>query len=253
MAATVAGLLAGLAAPVRADRPPAPVELSEDVRGRLEVLHDGRGHYVLVEPFGDTDHVFYGNGQRLHRQRVLGSFHDRSAGKASLRFWAPNSANHGDLALEAGGRWVVRCDERRTPLVSADEAEAERVRAEAKLFEPKWQRRAYALARDETGRYYYVDRLQSELATGFRLFVGKRGAMKAQRLTDVVSDSAGDVFATRRGELRLSRTRDGAAAVWQRGGRRIELTPVPVEKNVVLVYAELGVYRDSLGTPCDIL
>ena len=40
---------------------------------------------------------------------------------------------------------------------------------------------------------------------GYRVFVGKKGAMKQLPLTDVASDSAGDVFSTKTGDLRLVR------------------------------------------------
>lgn len=235
------------AAPAAAEK---QLELSPQVREKLVVLHDGRDHYVVVDPFGPSDTFYYGDGKRFSQQRVFGHYRDQGGGSATRRFWSPQSENHGDLEL-ARGKWTVRCDDRVTPLAILDERETAKLLVSAKFFAPKWERRAYALARDDDGRYYYVDKLRDPYARGYRLFVGKRGAMKELPLTDVVSDSSGDIFATRGGDLRITRTRAGAEVQWAQGKRTLELVDVPVEKNAVLIYADLGVYRDHIGTPCD--
>jgi len=64
----------------------------------------------------------------------------------------------------------------------------------------------HVFARDDAGVYYYVDRIAKVYGgKGFRVFVGKKGAMKQLALTDVASDSEGDVFSTKTGDLRLVR------------------------------------------------
>ena len=72
----------------------------------------------------------------------------------------------------------------------------------ATFYKFRWNRMAYKLARDEKGTYYFVDHLR-EAKRDFHLWVGPRGAMKQQQMTNIVSDSVGDIFATKSGELRL--------------------------------------------------
>ena len=42
-------------------------------------------------------------------------------------------------------------------------------------------------------------------------------------MTNVVSDSAGEIFATKTGELKIVTTEDGKA-FWNKGGKKTELT-----------------------------
>ena len=68
-------------------------------------------------------------------------------------------------------------------------------------------------------------------------------------MTNLVSDSKGEIYATRSGELRFITSSN--AAMWVKGKEKLELTIVPVEDNVPMIYGDLGVYEGSLGTPCD--
>src|SRR5262249_36553867 len=124
--------------------------------------------------------------------------------------------------------------------------------AQASFHKQRWKRRAYALARDTAGTYYYVDRARSEGETDFHLFSGPRGALKPLRMTNVVSDSAGDVFATKSGELKLVLGKKEAS--WVKGKKAKELILLPLDENAQLIYGDLGVYSGQpLGTPCDLL
>jgi hypothetical protein len=40
-------------------------------------------------------------------------------------------------------------------------------------------------------------------------------------------------------------------SLWIQGGKSTKLREVPLQKNLPLIYRELGVYKDKLGTPCD--
>jgi hypothetical protein len=83
------------------------------------------------------------------------------------------------------------------------------------------------------------------------VFVGKKGAMKELPLTDVASDSAGDVFATKTGDLRLVGSRgSGAKVTWIRGGKRTELVWLDLDLNSRLIFRDLGIYKFT-GTICD--
>ena len=72
------------------------------------------------------------------------------------------------------------------------------------------QREPHALLRDDRGVYYFVDRGRTEGAEkNFRLWVGPKGAMVLQKMTNVVSDSAGDIVSTKfRGAAAAHRSRE---------------------------------------------
>jgi hypothetical protein len=84
------------------------------------------------------------------------------------------------------------------------------------------------------------------------VYVGKKGAMKQMPLTDVASDSAGEVFSTRSGDLRLVRQTDGTkdSMTWVKGGKRLELVGLDTEVNSAVIFRDLGIYA-FLGTLCD--
>ncbi len=121
----------------------------------------------------------------------------------------------------------------------------------AKFVPSPHQRRAHALARDRRGVYYYVDRgLSRARSKDFRVFIGRRGRMHPQQVVDVVSDSQGEIFETKRGKLRLIVGK--TQALWITKRRTHRLTQVPVKENLKLIYTELGLYLGKrLGTPCD--
>jgi hypothetical protein len=136
------------------------------------------------------------------------------------------------------------------PLTKLDDASATKLLAKASFHKPMWKRQAHALARDDRGNYYYVDRFRDELGgKGHRIFAGPKGALKELPMTNIVSDSMGEIYATKNGELRF--VTSTSAAQWIKGASKTDLTIVPVEDNVSMIYGDLGVYVSSLGTPCD--
>ena len=119
----------------------------------------------------------------------------------------------------------------------------------------------HLLARDDQGRYFYVDRGNTpETEKSFRLFVGPKGAMKLQKMTNAVADTEGEIFTTKSGSLRYVTDRKNPP-VWIQGGKKTKLTVVPLEgtdangepvNNYQLIYNDLGVYLgERLGNPCD--
>jgi hypothetical protein len=71
-------------------------------------------------------------------------------------------------------------------------------------------------------------------------------------MTNVVSDSAGDAFATKSGELKLVLGKKEAS--WVQANKAKNLILLPIEDNAQLIYSDLGVYSGQpLGTPCDLL
>ncbi len=225
------------------------------VKKELLVLSDGEGHYVVVRPItsGPT-HLYYGDGKTFYGQRVFGGGSDKSRGMFSQTFWSPRASKKAYrhwAEIELKNKvWKVTCGEREKELAEMPGAEAEKILDSATFLKPKWKRQAYALARDDRGTYYYVDRLRDEYGgKGFRLFKGQRGNLKQMKMTNIVSDSEGDIFATRKGDLRM--ILDKSQAAWVRGKKRTALTYVPIDANAYMIYAELGVYVERLGTPCD--
>ena len=224
----------------------------EAERDRLVFLAAPAGKYIAVVPDLESGLVYYGDGRDLHRQRVLLSAAGEDDG-LSVVLWAPRLST--DAAIELDGEnWFLRCGPSRTPLPAVGDDERNLLLKTARFHRPRLRQVPYALARDRRGEYYYLDRLTgSRGAEGFRLFVGRVGKARPAPLTWVVSDSEGDVFATRRGELRISTAASGERTFeWRRGSRRELLLPVPPAQNSYLIYKELGVYENqALGSPCD--
>jgi len=219
------------------------------------VLSDGEGHYVVTRPNNKKPaHLFYGDGKTFYSQRVRSAGADPSRGMLSRSFWAPRASKQrfrswAELELREKV-WKVTCGKREKVFAQMPGADASKILDTATFLKPKWKRTAYALARDEHGNYYYVDRLRNEYGgKGFRMFTGQRGNLKQKKMTNIVSDSEGDIFATRKGDLRMILDKNEAA--WVRGKKRTKLTYVPTNANVYMIYAELGVYVERLGTPCD--
>ena len=265
-AAALCGLAAASAlADARSDKTKKTDEDVVDilpVREKLIVLASDTGHYFALEPqwedgktgtsFGRSpisdEHIYFGDDRTMYRQRRHTLWFDNKKGY-SVRLWDPRANT--DLALK-DGKWSIACGKRRTELtdVTGQQA-AEKLIDKATFRRPRWKRAAYALARDDRARYYYVDRLQDEFGgAGFRVFVGPKGKLREQKMVDVARDSEGDIFATKKGSLRLVMGR--GESTWIKGKARTDLTYVPVDRNLELIYGELGVYAsEELGVPCD--
>jgi hypothetical protein len=234
----------------------APPDSSVDVsavKAQLRLFDDGKGHYLALIPFGQDvwSHFYWGDGKTFWAQRIYGGLSDGEVSFNKL-FWEPR-VPHGQASF-----WLkdsvyrLGCGERTTVFRPTADAPAQTILASATFRPPRWTRRAYALARDESGIYYYVDRARDEDVLDFRLWAGPRGQLKPLKMTNVVSDSEGDIFATRSGELRL--VLDKKESFWVQGKSRTPLKLLPLEDNVRLIYSDLGVYAgEPLGTPCDVL
>ncbi len=246
----------------RADsRKPADEVDIQGIKSRLVFLHDGRGHYVALVPFDSNAPMFYGDGKTFYQQRVFGYSQNQGEGTASLNYWAPISVPRGGEISLASGVWTVRCSDRKTPMLTLDELETGKLLDKAVFKKVMWKRQAHGLARDDGGIYYYIDRLRDDRSTaeqwddphpptGFRLFIGRKGKLREQKITDSAVDSKGIVLTTRSG--RLSIDESTKRVVWTRGKKRAELIHLEVEDNVLLIYRDLGLYG-KLGIPCDAL
>lgn len=228
----------------------------------LRVLTDGKKHYYVYDVKGSiSGPAFYGDGKTFYQLRIAGG---GASGDKELShsLWDPRIeyGRNGYAAMrKKDDAYTIDCPPRTAQLTAMSDAEAKAVVDGATFYKPRWNRMAYKLARDEKGTYYFVDHLR-DAKRDFHLWVGPRGAMKQQQMTNIVSDSVGDIFATKSGELRLvlndnkrgKGEEKDPVLKWVSGKSETPLTEVPVEENVSLIYNELGPYEgQKLGTPCD--
>jgi hypothetical protein len=230
------------------------------VRDKLTVWSDGKKHFIAMVMTSRTDSpIFWSeDGKRFLQLRVFGGAsdgYDDDLKMLDRNFWEPRQrGGEADLDYKKErGNLDVHCELRHVMMEKLAAAEAKKVLDGASFEKPLWNRYAYALVRDESGRYYYVDNVREpEGQKRFRLFAGPKGGLKLQKLTNIVSDSEGDIFATPKGELRLILSKKDSSFV--AGKKRTPLVWIPVEDNAVMIYTDLGVYSgEPLGTPCDAL
>jgi hypothetical protein len=229
---------------------------------KTAVCTDGKGHYVVAAPSElKLVELFYGDGSQfvqvppppfgLSGYDFLEPRFVDSSRNPSFRGHDMRVYSGVDLDKEKQG-CAVRCGARTVPfkLLAREESLALLQKA---TFGPNPQKYVpYALLRDSKGRYYLVDRgFRKEDERRFRVFIGLKGDMKQQQMVDLVSDSEGEIFSTKKGELRLVVDR-AAPSLWIENSKKLELRPVPVQENLPLIYNDLGVYTgERLGTPCD--
>lgn len=227
----------------------------------MKLCTDGKKHYVgLLDAKGDDEaKLYYGDDKVLQQVAPVGA--GFSEWFFEPRFY--NSNNNDDFRgldlrpysrLElnpAKNSCVVLCGERPAKLEIVADADTKALLEHATLKPPGASRLPHALARDDRAVYYYVDRGSTkETERNFRLFVGKKGAMKLQKMTDVASDSDGQIFATKTGSLRL--VVGSKESLWIAGKKRQPLLVLPVAENYRMIFTELGIYDGlRLGTPCD--
>lgn len=239
-----------------------PEDISVENRKKTVVCKDDKSHYVALAPDDRLVFaLFYGDGKTWFRvppveNRMLSGGHflePRFADPTkNANFRGLDMRVHSEVAFDQDKKTcAVLCGERKTALQVLPEADKNALLAAAKFVENPRQHVPYALARDDRGQYYFVDRGATPLTQKrFRLFTGPRGNLKLQQMVNVVSDSEGDVFSTKTGSLRL--ILDRRESVWIEGEKPRKLTLVPVPDNLTMIYNDLGVYAgQKLGTPCD--
>jgi hypothetical protein len=69
-------------------------------------------------------------------------------------------------------------------------------------------------------------------------------------MTNVVSDSAGEIYATKSGDLKVVTDGKTGKAYWKKGQTKEELILLDAFANRYLIYRELGIYG-QLGSMCD--
>lgn len=248
-------LFASPLAPSALAAPAETLEVTDKAKEKMVVLTDGKGHYVSVIPWGrEDDRLFYaGDGKKFYSVPIVGGGSEQGK-RFNIVFVDPRyyiQFNWRTDLTFLEGKYTLSCGPRKVSLDPVDPAKAKDMIAAASFAPSPRKYRAYALARDTRGVYYYVDRgARPGTEKQFRLFVGPKGGLKPQKMTNVVSDSEGDIFSTKTGSLRLILSKNESS--WLQNEKPTKLTIVPVEDNAAMIYTELGVYTgERLGTPCD--
>jgi hypothetical protein len=185
----------------------------------------------------------------MYMQRRYGGFWHQPI-REYFRYWDPRV--DADWTL-TDGKYFVGCGEKKTEFRQIAGTEESKLLDSPIWKKVKWRHVAYSLARDDEGRYYYVDQ-QREPANSkiFRVWIGPKGNLELQKMKNVVSDSGGDIFVTENGDLRLVLDKTPREIEWVQKQAKTVLKHLDVEANLVLIYSELGVYaNETLGTPCD--
>lgn len=260
--ALIAVLVAGTAqaAPRRSEAKAIDVA---PVTEKLAVYKDDTGNYYVSpksRAFENSDDaekwVFFGDGKQMYQQRVIGSSQNDKGLEWNL--WSPRARDMVAATLslaDTGPHLDCRARTKddgmgRRALTQLTADEAATFFKNAKFYPPLNTRSAHFLARDDDANYYYVDALRDDLGgKGYRVFMGMKGAMKQLAMANMASDSAGEIFATKTGKLKIIAGKNGTA-FWIKNGKKTELTIVPVFDNRYLIYRELGIYG-SLGVVCD--
>jgi hypothetical protein len=245
--------LGAMAATAAAEPAPKPVDI-KPLRSKATVLQDAQGGtYVVFR--GDERKLFYGpTAKQLYEQVVIGS---GSNGEAfDLSTWAPrlSDMHYASFAYKDDKTYLKSCDGKDDAVLTeltGDKANA--ILDKAAFLSSAILHVPHLLARDDSGVYYYVDRIAKAYGgKGYRVYIGKKGAMKLLPLTDVASDSAGEVFSTKTGDLRLVRhTEDRKDTMtWVKGEKRMDLVFLDTDVNSAVIFRDLGIYT-FLGTLCD--
>jgi hypothetical protein len=226
-------------------------------RDKLIVLQDANGGTYVVDTEREGDsHMFYGTGKTLYEQIVLG--HSANEDAWDLHVLAPRmeKGRNASIVYKQDKTYSLFCAMAETGLTRITGDKAKAILDKSTFMSPALVHRAHLLARDDHGVYYYIDAIRDMYGgKGFRVFVGRKGAMKQLPLVDIASDSMGQVFATKTGEIRLvTRTSDDAdasdKAFWARGDKKDELVVLDTLLNSPVIYNELGIYSFT-GTVCD--
>ncbi len=256
----VAGLLAiATTAAAETDVKPKPYDIKA-IKDQLSIYQDGHGATYAVYVVDNDAIVFYGTAKTLYLQTdTLVASRDGAAW--SVRAAAPRlpDPHYGYIDRLGDGTFKKTCngkDDAVLTQLTGDKAKA--VIDKYSFVTTGIIHLSSLLARDDSGIYYYVDHLaESYGGKGFRVFTGRKGAMKQLPLTDVAVDTGGMVFSTKTGDLRLVKNTNGPekashteSVMWIKGEKRMPLVTLDPYMNSELIYGELGIYT-FLGTLCD--
>ena len=222
-----------------------------DKRPELQVATDDKGRYFAFEGSREAKLFFVGDGKRFFAQRIIGS--SSNGDSFDFSFWEPRAPARWMASFGVkDGAPQFQCGKTPIPLKRLGDKEAKKLVAKASFFQPRWRRAAHAIARDDEGNFFYVDRAREpEDNKDFRLYLGTKGKMRGVKVDDAILDEAGEVFFSGVGRLKMKR-RPQLEAEFVVGALRTSLNWLDVSRNAAFAYGELGAYAgEQLGTPCD--
>jgi hypothetical protein len=253
---SVLGLICALTTLAAAGGEPKPTTVDvKAIKDKLLLFEDAQGGIYLVLPGSDARVFYTSNGKQAYEQIIVTKGTNGDAW--SLGTWAPRISGLAPATIQKKDdgtfeRWCGNEGQMALKPVPADRAKL--LIGKLQFLTSAITRRAHLFARDDSGIYYYVDEVAKPYGgQGFRVFVGKKGAMKQLPLTDVARDTAGEIYATKSGDVRF--VFDGSegkksTAYWVKGEKKSPLSVLDVDVNSHIIWGELGVYS-FLGTPCD--
>lgn len=257
--------MGGVAPAIAETKDPKPLTVEiKDFKDRLLVLKDSAGGTYVILLRSDKDpsnRAWYGTGKTLYEQVLDGFSADGDAW--GLDVYAPRivALRPGSIEKKKDGTYFKSCDGADDFVLTEQTGDkAKAVLDKYAFVSPGMIRRPHLLARDDSGVYYYIDKLSKLHGDkGFRVFVGRKGGMKQIALTDVASDSAGQVFSTKTGDLRLVHTVNNVDTVepkskpsttWVKGGKKTELIWLDTYVNGPMIFNDLGIYK-FIGSICE--
>jgi hypothetical protein len=211
------------------------------------VLRSSDGLVVVFDPDDVSADMHIGRNGLLYTQYTVGLV------SRNRSIW--DGAKGAHFTEIAPGKWEAKCSTQTKEFLEVDDKFRVALLASAKIKPRVWKRASLALARDDRGIYYFVDRFdEANGGKGFRVFKGPRGALKLTKLIDIVDDSDGMIFATTKGKLRLViNTKSDMQARWIEGKKERALTNLALGENREFIYGDLGVYaEDRYGSICDL-
>ena len=233
----------------------------------LKVVGDGKGHYIAFPPkyesfgarcFSSSD------GKTFYAMRVVGGGADGTKGSFDQVLWDPRHRDsYGPDATfdhPEAGKYQLTCGAKKKTELAFKElgaAEARKLLKGAKFFQARWRRQAYALARDDEGHYFYLDKAREPVngERDLRFYMGTKGKLVGYEIADHIKDSAAEIFVTAAGRLkRTLNAGEGKLAEWIVGQQKTQVSWLSLDDQAQLVYTSLGVYAgEKLGQPCDAL
>ncbi len=232
------------------------IPLDQTLPDDLVFLKDPTGNVLAYDVENKGRDLFLAGSPGALWEQQVGSGGSNGDTSFNVGFWDPRferpSFNMKDGVFE------LTCGKKTVTLERVGAAEAKKLRGQARLFAPRWQRYPVVLARNNRGTYYFVDGVRDdEKRTGevedYRLFIGRKGHIEHIPLDDAIVDQAGAVFLTESGRLVMEYvSREEKTVKWFVGEDATELVDVSLWSAAKMIYTRLGTYRDQpMGTACD--
>ncbi|HEY3448308.1 MAG TPA: hypothetical protein VGK67_18270 [Myxococcales bacterium] len=233
----------------------------------LKLVTNGKGLFIAFPPTRESAgvRVFSGDGKSFWQVTTSGGGSNGQPDNFSHNLWDPRFRDgfgvDGSFDSLGGGKYSLTCGQKKKVEVKLEpvgDAEAAKILKGAKFFKARWRRGAHALARDEEGHYFYLDKDRNERETGNldpRFYLGTKGRMQGFEILDHLTDSSADIYVTSAGRLKhLLGADEGKKGEWIVGQQKTPLVWLDLDGlgPAQLIYTSLGVYAgERLGTPCD--